>query len=72
MSLIFAPIFPSQFLICVCAVKVKAGSVMLYVRSVIEYVIAVMMIVIAVSCWRRNFSAVVNFSGRSGNLFVMV
>ncbi len=72
MSLICAPIFPSQFLIWVDAENVNAGSVMLYVRSVIAYVIAVRIIIIAIDCCRRNFSAFVNFSGRRGSLFVMI
>ncbi len=72
MSLICAPVVPSQFLISVEAVNVKAGSVMLYVMRVIEYVIAVMMIIIAMSCWLRNLIAAVNFSGRSGSFSVMV
>ena len=72
MSLICAPVVPSQFLICVWAVNVNAGSVMLYVRRVIVYAIAVMIIEIAMSCWVRSLIAAVNFSGSRGSFSVMV
>ncbi len=71
-SLICAPIFPSQLFVFVVAENVNAGSVILYVIRVIVYVIAVMIIVMANVCCRRNFSAFVNFSGRRGSLFVMI
>ena len=72
MSLICAPMLPIQFLIWVEAVKVNAGSVMLYVRSVIVYVIAIIIVIIAMSCCVRNLIAAVNFSGSRGSFSVMV